>query len=402
MTHQLQLITSNTLAQLTAKFVGAGLTLITTYLTIRLAGLDLYGDLTKILVMVAIGFTVIDFGLNAAALRNIKSKTDTTTTTWVVIKTRLILALLAILVLNLVVYFLPGGYSATVKNLFWLGSLAIIFQGIYTSGNTYFQYHLNYWKSTLSVVAGSVTATLLTLYFLFTSPTLFSLILANTLGYLVMAVVTLLLLPRTTRPPHSLSPVFVLLRSAAPLGLILVTSVIASKIDTVLLGIFQSSNEVGQYGFAYRIFEVILVLPVFAMNTIYPLMLKSKQALLRPAMLSLGVLGVITALAAYLFAPWILLIKPGLDLAVSSFRMLSLSLPLFYLTAPLMWHLIANQRDRQVLATYSLAAALNFILNYLNIPRYGALAAAITTGFTELFIFVLLLYFSIRLPSSRA
>ena len=62
-------IASNTLAQLTAKFFGAGLTLLTTFFTIRIAGLDLYGDLSKILVLVALGFTAIDFGLNADAVR---------------------------------------------------------------------------------------------------------------------------------------------------------------------------------------------------------------------------------------------------------------------------------------------------------------------------------------------
>ena len=56
-------IATNTLAQLVAKFFGAGLTLLTTYYIIRLAGLELYGNLTKVLVLVAVGFTAIDFGL---------------------------------------------------------------------------------------------------------------------------------------------------------------------------------------------------------------------------------------------------------------------------------------------------------------------------------------------------
>jgi O-antigen/teichoic acid export membrane protein len=65
----LKKLVSNTVAQLIAKFFGAGLTLLTTYFTIRLAGLPLYGDLSKILVLVAIGFSLIDFGLNAEAIR---------------------------------------------------------------------------------------------------------------------------------------------------------------------------------------------------------------------------------------------------------------------------------------------------------------------------------------------
>ena len=139
----LRKIFSNTLAQLVAKFFGAGLTLLTTYFTIRLAGLDLYGDLTKILVMVAVGFTAIDFGLNAEGIRSSKNEQDLRINTANIMVARLFLSLLAILVLNLIIQFLPGGYSPDVKNIFWLGSLAIIFQGIYASSNVCFQYKLS-------------------------------------------------------------------------------------------------------------------------------------------------------------------------------------------------------------------------------------------------------------------
>ena len=71
MHHAYKSIFSNTVAQLFAKFISAGLTLVTTVIIIRLAGASLYGDLTKSLVLVAIGFTAIDFGLNAEAVRQI-------------------------------------------------------------------------------------------------------------------------------------------------------------------------------------------------------------------------------------------------------------------------------------------------------------------------------------------
>src|SRR3989344_469333 len=104
-------IASNTFAQLVAKFFGAGLTLLTTYYTIHLAGLDLYGDLTKILVLVAVGFTAIDFGLNAEGLRSSHSDADMQKSLHEIVLARLLLSCLVIGVLNLVVLFLPGGYS---------------------------------------------------------------------------------------------------------------------------------------------------------------------------------------------------------------------------------------------------------------------------------------------------
>jgi O-antigen/teichoic acid export membrane protein len=405
MTSHLKPILSNTLAQLVAKFFGAGLTLITTYFTIRLAGLPLYGDLTKILVMVTVGFTAIDFGLNAEGIRSSDSEPKMHQSTGNIMMARLFLSLLVILILNLVILVLPGGYSREVKSIFWLGSLAIIFQGIYASGNAWFQYKLSYWRSTVSVVVGSLVGTLLTLYFLRYSPTLSNLIFANTLGYLSMAVCSLLMQPKLDKLDglYKLSAILPLLRRSLILGLILIFSVIASKIDTIILGIFRLSSEVGEYGFAYRIFDVILVLPVFVMNAIYPLSLREKVKNLGPTIIDkttkyMAVIGIFTAICLWFAAPYVNLVKPGLVITTNVLRLLSISLPLFYVTAPLMWSLIAKKRDKTVLAIYVVAAIVNGALNLVFIPSYGASAAAINTGITELFIFLTLLYFTQRFP----
>jgi len=409
----LKKIFSNTLAQLVAKFFGAGLTLITTYFTIRLAGLPLYGDLTKILVMVAVGFTAIDFGLNAEGIRSAQSESDMQKSSANIFIARLFLSLVVVLVLNLLVSFLPGGYSSEVKSIFWLGSLAIIFQGIYASGNAWFQYKLSYWRSTISVITGSLFGTILTLYFLKYSPTLPNLILANTVGYLVMATCSLLLLiPQFRSLPAcagrrdsrrvigTLRPVFALLQNSLILGLILIFSVIASKIDTIILGIFRLSSEVGEYGFAYRIFDVILVLPVFVMNAIYPLSLREKAqkgstTIIDKTAKYMAIIGIFTSIVLWFAAPYVNLVKPGLVITTNVLRLLSISLPLFYVTAPLMWSLIAKKRDKIVLGIYVVAALVNASLNLIFIPSYGALAAAINTGVTELFIFLTLLHFSL-------
>lgn len=412
-------IASNTFAQLVAKFFGAGLTLLTTLFTIRLAGLELYGDLTRILVLVAVGFTAIDFGLNAEGIRSAKNDNEMKSSVNKIIFARLFLSLITVVFLNYVIYLLPGGYSAEVKSIFWLGSLAIIFQGLYTSGNSWFQYKLVYWKSTISVVIGSILGTGLTLYYLRYSPTLPNLVLANTIGYLTMAISSLLMLcasglfkpekylqkhsvlggPHHFTMTYNLRPIFSILRRSLTLGLIIIASVIASKIDTVILGVYRLSSEVGQYGFAYRIFDVILVLPVFVMNVIYPLSIQENGSnnhskLISQTTKTLALVGAAVAVILWISAPLVNLVKPGMGLSSSILRILALSLPLFYITAPLMWGMIGKKRDKLVLAIYLSGAIINSILNLLLIPSYGSLAAAINTGITEGFLVLALLYFS--------
>ncbi len=397
----LKKIFSNTLAQLVAKFFGAGLTLLTTYFTIRLAGLDLYGDLTKILIIVAVGFTAIDFGLNAEGLRSSPNDLSMRQSLVQILLARFLLSLVVVVTLNLIVGVLPGGYSRAVKSVFWLGSLAIIFQGIYTSGNSWFQYKLSYWRSTISVVVGSLVGTLLTFYYLKYSPTLFNFVLATTLGYLSMALTTLLLLPHLNLKSIilNLKSILPLLRRSLTLGLIIIASVIASKIDTVILGIYRLSSEVGQYGFAYRIYDVILVLPVFVMNVVYPISVRESQKntgskIIGNTLYTLAGISLVLSVLLWFSAPLIDLVKPGMTISIAVIKILALALPFFYLTAPLMWGLIAKKRDKLVLAIYLTAALLNATLNLLLIPSFGATAAAWNTGLTEFFIFLSLLYFS--------
>jgi O-antigen/teichoic acid export membrane protein len=391
-------IISNTVAQLTAKFVGAGLTLITTTLIIRLSGPAIFGDLTKSLVMIAIGYTAIDFGLNAHAIRILNQVKNPRLAMSEIIGARFLLSLIAIVVINLLVFALPGGYTPALKSVFWLGSLAIIFQGLFTSMNAWFQYQENYWASAWGTIIGSVVGTALTLYYIWASPSLLNFLLANTLGYLATALPAIYFGRQVfgiTFEPRRLQAV---LRGSLVLGGILLASVAASKLDAIILGVFRFSSEVGEYGFAYRIFDVILVLPVFIMNAVYPRLVKDTAAksrsLIRRSLIILGLLGLVVALVSWLLAPWILLIRPTLYLSVTSLRLLVLSLPLFFLTAPLMWHLISRRQEKIVFVIYISAALLNGALNLGLSPTYGAPAAAIITGVTELFIFICLLYFS--------
>ena len=240
----------------------------------------------------------------------------------------------------------------------------------------------------------------LTYYFILTSPTLSHFLLANTLGYLAMALCSLYFVTPLIPKSYLLNPksILILFKAAIPLGAILLASVAASKFDTVILGVYRASSEVGQYGFAYRIFDVLLVLPTFLMNAVYPSLVnqntKNSSGLIRQIYVFMLLSGLTLAVITWYLAPLISTIRPELNLSISSLRLLSLSLPLFFLTAPLMWFEISQNRERRVLYIYLSATMVNIALNIIFIPSYGAIAAAIVTGVTELYILLSLLYFS--------
>lgn len=390
------IILSNTSYQLLAKFTSVLLTFITTILLIRLGGPDLYGELTKALSLIAIGFTATDFGLNAVAVRAMRGGTKTQIQVLTdTVLARGLLSLLVTLGVNLLMFLLPGGYSFALKEVFWLGSLSIIFQGLYTSINAWFQRKLTYWKMSLSTVLGTLLGSLLSIYFVIFAPTLFNLLFATTLGYLVMSLSSLKLAGLHLSFRSSLNSALALLRHSLPLGLILFANVVSSKVDTIVLGVFRSSAELGQYGFAYRIFDVALVVPSFVMNSIYPLLLDaksgSKRRLIRLSSIFLLTLGVMGGFTLWLLAPLITHIRGDLPLAILSLQLLALSLPLFYITSPIMWQLIEAGLEKKLLLVYVTAATVNASLNLFFVPLFGVVSSAVLTGLTELIILLGLL-----------
>lgn len=391
-------ILTNTIAQLLGRGISTSFTFITTYLIIRLGDTTLYGDMTKALAILAICYTALDFGINAHVVRAYSTLSQKARHSLFsnLLLLRVLMSVVIILISNLIVNLLPGslsgGYTLEVKQAFRLASFAILFQGVYTSTNSVFQHQLNYSKSVLASSLGAVTLFLASATVLLSGPTLNKLLLANVLGFFVTALVSLFFVRTWLASTINLGSALIVLKKSLLIGAVLLLSIIATKADVVILGIFRASSEVGEYGLAYKILDLALVLPVFIMNAVYPFMLKKasnqqkvKQVLQKTLkiLLPLSILG---GSLLYFLSPLITLIKPGLYLSISSLKILAFSLPLFYLSAPLMWLLITLKLEKQLVKIYLFAAAINIIGNYTYIPHLGSTAAAALTIVTESFI----------------
>ena len=89
---------------------------------------------------------------------------------------------------------------------------------------------------------------------------------------LVGDVVSLVLVrpPLRLRAPAARVQARTLLRSAAPLGAILVINLLYFRIDTLLLSWLSSEADVAVYGVAWRVFDMLSPLPYYVMITLLP------------------------------------------------------------------------------------------------------------------------------------
>lgn len=299
-----------------------------------------------------------------------------------------ILSLLALLLLP----FLP---FATTPFIFavGLGVLTIVLNGIFNSTNFIFQHHLAYSKSSIATIVGSLVS-LLTAFLLSQTPLeIYYFALAPLTGW-IANVATCLYFSKsfhvfTLERVDLLFPLETF-RKAWPVAATLIVNTLYFRIDAFILSGVHSFADVGNYNVAYTIFQDVLVIPAFIMNAYYPLMLRSlkenfqvfkKQILIATsAMVILGVLGLLGVYALSPFGIWILT-GGGFEGAVASLRILSFSFPAFFVSALLVWVLMARKMYKEMFVIYLIGFLVNFGFNWYFIPKYSYIAASwVTVG----------------------
>jgi O-antigen/teichoic acid export membrane protein len=189
-----------------------------------------------------------------------------------------------------------------------------------------------------------------------------------------------------------------LYRQAWPLGLGLILSMLAFRIDVPLLYAFRPENEVGWYSAAYRLFEPGLLIPAALLAGFFPGLVRAAQhnraELSSYAFRLLGsliALGAIGGLGLALLAPFLIELIYGASFApaVIVLQILGLVVPVIFLNYGLTHLLIALHREGWNTFFFGAALATNVFSNLLLIPAFGGAGAAWATFLTELVLCIL-------------
>jgi len=187
------------------------------------------------------------------------------------------------------------------------------------------------------------------------------------------------------------------------MGFASLMSMIYDQIDTVMLKYFRSDAEVGLYVASYGLMSAaVSFLPVLG-QLFMPLFSETAGKGVEEEKKYLGwALYATVGLAVPIAAGGCILAMPLTQLVLGNqyagsgllFRWLMLNI----LTSPLASYygarLITHGRERRYLMSVMAGAAINVVLNLVLIPRYGAVAAAITTAVSQVVVAMMNYYFS--------
>lgn len=391
------LILKNTFAQIFAKGITSVVTLVITIFLAKYFGASGYGDFTKVVSLVTLGYILVDFGFNAVYLqeKDISFKT--------LFYTRLLIATFLIIILNTIVFVLPRssgaiGFSDDVRVGIFIFSLTLFVQSVLQSSTAIFQQRKQYEHLFVSVLVGSLVSVCLFFFIqAYSALTLSSALLSLLIGNIITAIVSFVFARQSiSLDTLSFQRIKQLCLKSLPLGAMLVFNLVYFRADIIILSFFKSSTEVGIYGLSYRFFDFLLTLPLFLTNALYPHFLDAEKNNRTSAQIGIKFLTITLPLSFILVAifwiasPLLILIDPDFYKAIVPFRILLLSLPLFFASSILQWVLIAKKQQVFLVWPYLIIGALNVIANMIFIPTYSYIASSIITGLSEALIVVIL------------
>jgi O-antigen/teichoic acid export membrane protein len=187
------------------------------------------------------------------------------------------------------------------------------------------------------------------------------------------------------------------------LGVASMMSMIYDQIDTVMLRYLRSEAEVGLYVASYRLMAISMSFLSVLVQVFYPLFSgsargdaqKNRQYVQWMANNTIA-LALPIAIGGFLLAKPICALVMGARYAGAEHLMRWLMLNLLSASAAVLFssRLVPSNRERQYLWCVAAGALANIVLNFIFIPKYGAIAAVFTTIAAQTTVAAIAYYFT--------
>ncbi|WP_296043971.1 flippase [uncultured Alteromonas sp.] len=396
--------------------VGGLLSFIIVLLAARLLGVEQFGVFSYILAITSVCQLVADFGLTNLIVREVAKDTskaqyimsNVLTLAWGL--SAVILALVTLI--SLVSLTTAEQQSAAI--IMGVAVLATYHSVVYSSVCRAFE-QMSY--NAISFVVHKVI--LLGLIYLFYHWSVFSSsLLAICTAYLVAnlcqyAYFYLVVRARFIRFGFGRDFAFAwqLLKDAVPIGASMVIRRLTLQVDTLLLGVLATASAVGLFSAAYKVVQVVDMIPFAICLPLFPAMsrMASKEPDKLPAFFSLtltGFLLVSIPLCGYVFVSAGNLIElfygQTFVSAVPALRILAFAIIGLFVNMLLSYVFMALGKQRFYLLAAMSCLIVNALVDVLLIPRMGATGAAWGTLLGELSYFLLCIVFLSRVQLAYA
>ncbi len=391
-----------------SKVISLGIAFFSIGILSRYLGTEDYGKYTTIFQYLALFVAFSDLGIYPLMTREISKKdADENLIINKIFTLRVIVSIVCFLFFVILIPFLVSvgflNYTKEIQLGILIIGVSFLFSSSYGLLNGLFQKHLAMDKVAFAELIGKVTqAIVIFLVVKFDKGLLFSLV------YILAAMIVNFILVN----------IFVtkfvkiefdwdfdywkkFLKKSAPLGIGAIATFMYFKFDTLILKHYQNDDQVGVYGFAYRLIETLVFFPSMVIGLVFPLFsryfkenknnfnkavnstFKFFIILTIPMVISVQFLAdeVVTAIGGLAF------LRSG-----SALRVLILALAFIFFGQLFTNLLIAVRKQAALMKILVLMAIFNLSLNIIFIPKYSYMAAAYISVVTEFLVVAISLW----------
>lgn len=395
-----QKLAKNTLLQIVGKGLGTILSLITFVLLVRYLDIDGFGALTVALNYGAIFAILVDFGLTLTTAQMIaEPKADENRILGGVLTLRVITAFLFLAFGAVLVFSLP--YAPEVKIAAILSCVAFFFGSVASMFTGVFQKRLALRNAVIAETMNRVMVVILVALLPIIGASVISASGIFVVGSVVQLLITLLAVLKfaDVKPAVDLYIWKIALIRSWPIGLSTAFNLVYLKCDVFFMSVLGTSDhDIGLYGAAYKVVDVVTTVPVMFMGLVLPLLThawvgRDKNSFgehFQRAFDGLSLLGVPFAFGAIAVGtPLMLLLDADLAEAGTILAILGPATTIVFFGSLFGHTIVAINKQRVMIWGYFATAVIATIAYIVGIYYYGMLSAAWVTLGSEILIMAL-------------
>lgn len=391
-------IAYNVIVSSVSKVLSTVLALVSIGLITRYLGKDGFGGYATVLAFLSFFSALADLGLYSTATREIsRPGANESKIIGNIFSLRICISLAVLFLSPFFIYFFP--YPTEVKYAIIIVAISFLFSSSYQILNGVFQKNLAMDKVAVAEFFGKV----LQVFFVFCAIKLELSFLWIISALLLNMILNFSLVYYWSKKYISFSLEFdfaywrKFLKESYPLGIAAIIGFVYFKIDTILLSVMKDISHVGIYNAAYKVIENITFFPAMIMGLVFPIMSKNifgdKEQFKNISDKTFKVFWIIVTpllIGTLFLADKIIYIIGGSGFSESGnvLRILVVALIFIFFGNFFNSILIAGNKQKKLTIVLFIAAIFNVILNFIFIPRYSYLAAAVISAFTEMIVVV--------------
>ncbi len=400
-----QRLAKNTTLLFVSQIISYILGFFITMYTAQYLGTAGFGTLSTALSLAYIFAVFTDLGLGTITTREVsrdKSLQNKYFTNTSILRLGLALLTFVLIVLYVnIVNLLYHQYPPETVMVIYIIGASIIFNGLSGTFTAIFQALQKMEYQSISLILNSVlmfVGTIVAIYF--NKDILFFAMLYVIANVVCLIFILAVYIWKFSLPKWDFDTTFIkiTLIAALPLSIVSIFTLVAFRVDTILLSVMKSSVDVGIYSASYRLLEVFLFIPAVFTISVFPIFsqffISAKDSLkftYQKSFKYLTILSLPVAVGITLLAePIILLIyKSSFLPSVLVLQILIWTIPITFLNYIFGSILPAMNRQTTLLKITFVSMVFNIALNILVIPNYSYVGAAVATVLTEIMVIIM-------------